>query len=102
MKTTPISIQVREDATRVALTTARSVPLPLMKPREEELKKMERHGIVTSETEPADWVSALAPVGSEAEEQRGSHHSRLQEAEPVCEATYVADPDAGAADLQAE
>ena len=60
MKTTPISIQLREDATRVALTTARSVPLPLMKPREP--KKMERHGTVTSETKPADWISALAPV----------------------------------------
>ena len=62
VKTAPIRIQLREDAVPVALATARNVPLPLMKPVEEELKRMERHGIITTETEPTDWVSALVPV----------------------------------------
>ena len=62
LKTAPIRIQLREDAVPVALHTARNVPLPLMKPVEEELKRMERHGIITTETEPTDWVSALVPV----------------------------------------
>ena len=62
VKTAPISIQLREDAVPVALATARNIPLPLMKPVEEELKKMEQYGIITTETEPTEWVSALVPV----------------------------------------
>ncbi|XP_043229573.1 uncharacterized protein K02A2.6-like [Amphibalanus amphitrite] len=62
MKTAPISIRLREDAVPVALSTARHVPLPLMKPVEEELKIMEEQGIIVPETEPTDWVSALVPV----------------------------------------
>ena len=62
MKTTPISIRLRDDAVPVAVSTARHIPLPLMKPVEEELKKMEEQGVIVSETEPTDWVSALVPV----------------------------------------
>ena len=64
VKTDPVKIHLNEDAKPYALITARRVPFPLLKVGEE-LKRLERHGIITRVTEPSDWCSGMVPVRKE-------------------------------------
>ena len=62
MKTSPIHIELADNAVPAAVTTARGVPLPMMKDVQEELKRMESSGIIQSVTEPTDWCAPMVPV----------------------------------------
>lgn len=70
VKTDPVKIHLKEDAKPYALMTARRVPFPLLKKVEEELKRLERHGIITRVTEPSDWCSGMVPVRKKDESVR--------------------------------
>ena len=62
MKTSPVKLEVRAEAVPVAVTSARKIPIPLLKPVEEELLRMERDGIIRPVTGPTEWCSPMVPV----------------------------------------
>ena len=62
MQTIPIHIELADNAVPAAVTTARGVPLPMMKDVQEELKRMESSGIIQSVTDPTDWCAPMVPV----------------------------------------
>ena len=49
------SIQLRDDAQPFSLSVPRRVAIPLMRPVKEELKRMERLGVIVKVEEPTDW-----------------------------------------------
>lgn len=51
MKTSPIHIQLHDNVVPGAVTTARHVPIPLLKMVEEELERIEMNGIIISVTD---------------------------------------------------
>ena len=62
MKTTPITIKLREDAVPSAVNTARNIPIPLQDGVRRELERMEEQGILKTVTEPTDWCAPMVPV----------------------------------------
>ena len=62
MKTPPVKLEVSEGATPRAVTSARKIPIPLMKPVEEELLRLEEAGIIKTVTCPTEWCSPMVPV----------------------------------------
>ena len=57
MNTSPISIQLVDNAAPHAVHTARNVPFPLLKAVKQELEKMEEAGIIRSVYEPTEWCT---------------------------------------------
>jgi len=62
LKTEPVKIRLKDDATPYAVHTARRVPIPLMPKVREELRRMEDNGIIEVVTEPTDWCAPMVPV----------------------------------------
>ena len=62
MDTSPISIQLVDNAAPHAVHTARNVPFPLLKAVKQELERMEEAGIIRSVSEPTDWCAPMVPV----------------------------------------
>lgn len=62
LKTEPVKIQLKDNATPYAVHTARRVPIPLMPKVREELRRMEENGIIEEVTEPTDWCAPMVPV----------------------------------------
>lgn len=62
LKTEPVKIQLKDNATPYALHTARRVPIPLMHKVREELRRMEENDIIEEVTEPTDWCAPMVPV----------------------------------------
>ena len=62
LKTSPVKIELKENAIPYAMTTARRVPFPLMNSVKEELERMVDSGTIREITEPTDWCSPMVPV----------------------------------------
>ena len=62
VKCKPIKISLTEDAKPYSLHTTRRIPIPLLPKVEEELKRMEKNGVITRVTEPTDWCAPIVPV----------------------------------------
>ena len=62
MKTQPVKLEVSAEAKPCAVTSARKIPIPLMKPVEDELIRMEEAGIIRPVTCPTEWCSPMVPV----------------------------------------
>lgn len=62
LKTEPVRIQLKDNATPYAVQTARRVPIPLMLKVREELCCMEENGIIEEVTQPTDWCASMVPV----------------------------------------
>ena len=56
------SIKLQEGAKPFALTTPRRVPIPLMDRVREELKNMERLGVISRVEEPSEWCAGMVVV----------------------------------------
>jgi transposase InsO family protein len=62
LKTEPVRIQLKDNATPYAVQTARRVPIPLTSKVREELRRMEEYGIIEEVTQPTDWCAPMVPV----------------------------------------
>ena len=62
MKTDPVSITLKDDATPYSVSTPRRIPFPLLPKVEEELKRMVAAGVIEEITEPTDWCAPMVPV----------------------------------------
>lgn len=62
LKTEPVRIKLKDNATPYAVQTARRVPIPLMSKVREELRRMEENGIIEEVTQPTDWCAPMVPV----------------------------------------
>ena len=62
MKTTPVRIILKEGATPHCVTTCRRIPFPNQSRVEEELRRMEKAGVIIKVTQPTDWCSPIVPV----------------------------------------
>ena len=62
MKTSPIKVNLVDNAVPSATHTARNVPFPLLKAVKQELERMEDAGIIRSVSEPTDWCARMVPV----------------------------------------
>ena len=62
MNTPEVNISLREDAKPHCESTPRKIPFPLIKPTQDEIKKMERDDIIERVTEPTDWCAGMLPV----------------------------------------
>lgn len=56
------SIKLQENATPYAISCPRRIPIPLKDKVKNELKKMEKDGIITSIREPTEWCAPLVVV----------------------------------------
>ena len=56
------SIKLQDGAKPFALTTPRRLPIALLKPVEDELKRMESMGVISPIQEPTDWCASMVPV----------------------------------------
>ena len=56
------TIKLQEGAKPFALSTPRRVPVPLLKPVKEELKRMEKLGVIVRVNEPTNWCAGMVPV----------------------------------------
>lgn len=55
-------IKLKLEAEPVAVASPRRVPVPLLKPVECQLQKMEKEGVITRVSEPTDWCSPIVVV----------------------------------------
>ena len=62
MKTSPVRIELRQDATPFCLFTARNVPFPMMNTVKKELDRMVDSGVIRPVTEPTEWCTPMVPV----------------------------------------
>ena len=58
----PAAIVLHPDAVPYNCITARRVPIPLLDKVKEELKKMEREGVIKPVSAPSDWCAPMVPV----------------------------------------
>ena len=62
MKTSPVRINLKQDAVPFCLFTARNVPFPLMDVVKKELDKMVDSKVIRRVTEPTEWCAPMVPV----------------------------------------
>ena len=62
MKTTPVQIQLEQDAKPYSVNTPRRVPIPLIPKVKEEIERMEKEGVIVGVTEPTEWCAPMVPV----------------------------------------
>ena len=62
MRTTPVSIKLKDNAEPYNVGTPRTVPIPLIPKVETEIKNMERLGVIKRINEPTDWCSPMSLV----------------------------------------
>ncbi len=62
MRTDPVAIHVKEDAKPYAIMTACRVPFPIGSKVEEELKRLQKNGVVVPVEGPSDWCAPMVPV----------------------------------------
>lgn len=62
LKTVPVRIQLKDNATPYVVQTARRVPILLMSKVREELCRIEENGIIEEVTQPTDWSTPMVPV----------------------------------------
>ena len=58
----PVKILLNEKAEPYVQTTARRIPIPQLPKVEEELKRMEKAGVIERITEPTEWCAPIVPV----------------------------------------
>ena len=56
------TIKLQDGVKPFALSTSRRVAIPLLKPVEVELKRMENMGVISPIQEPTDWCAGMVPV----------------------------------------
>ena len=59
IKTEPITIKLMDGAVPYNVPVARRVPLPMVDLVDEELKRMEKNGVIQKITKPTDWCSPM-------------------------------------------
>ena len=59
MKTSPVNIKISEGATPYHMNVARRMPIALLPKVEDELRRMERDGIIKKITEPTPWCAPM-------------------------------------------
>ena len=59
IKTDPITIKLMDSAVPYNVPVARRVPLPMVDLVDEELKRMEKNGVIQKITKPTDWCSPM-------------------------------------------
>ena len=62
VKGPPHKIRLQDDTSPYSLMTPRRVPLPMVEKVAEELKKMEKQGIIRKVDEPTDWCAGMVIV----------------------------------------
>ena len=58
----PVHIELKAEHEPYSLKTARRIPIPLYDKVNEELKQMEKQGIIEKVDEPTDWCAPIVPV----------------------------------------
>ena len=58
----PVHIELKTDHEPYSVKTARRIPIPLYDKVDEELKQMEKQGIIERIDEPTDWCAPIVPV----------------------------------------
>jgi transposase InsO family protein len=58
----PVKIALHENAEPYSVQTARRVPIPLVEKVKDELKRMEKCGVIEKIEEPTDWCAPMVPV----------------------------------------
>ena len=58
----PVKILLNENAEPYVQTTSRRIPIPQLPKVEEELKRMEKAGVIERITEPTEWCAPIVPV----------------------------------------
>ena len=62
IKLPPVRIELKDDAEPYSVKTARRIPIPLIDKVADELKQMEKQGIIEKIDEPTDWCAPIVPV----------------------------------------
>ena len=70
MKTSPLNIKICEGATPYHVNVARRMPIPLLPKVEDELRRMERAGIIKKITEPTPWCAPMVAAPKKPDKVR--------------------------------
>ena len=62
MSCPPVHIELKDNAEPYSVKTARRIPIPLLGKVEEELRQMEKQGIIEKIDQPTDWCAPIVPV----------------------------------------
>ena len=70
MKTSPLNIKINEGATLYHVNVARRVPIPLLPKVEDELRRLERAGIIKKIPEPTPWCAPMVDAPKKPDKAR--------------------------------
>ena len=59
METEPVRTHLKDDAQPYAVMTVRRVPFPIQQKVEEELNRLEKHGVVIPMKDPSEWCALM-------------------------------------------
>ena len=62
LKTEPVKLTLKDNAKPYCVTTVRRIPFPLQSKLKEELKKIQRDGVIKKVTTPTDYCVPIVPV----------------------------------------